>query len=99
LSELIVPAMSVLKALTVMVDGTPGFVADELPAGVEVLPQAAATRAAAPTKLSLLAFENFWDPRPLTASCNRIRALSSTGNPLSATPSAPVATSVATQLL
>src|ERR1700722_12234376 len=72
--------MSVVKALTVMDDGTPGFEAPEL-AGVEVLPQAAATMAAAPTTVSLLAFENFWDPRPLTASCKRIRALSSNRKP------------------
>src|SRR5579872_2357081 len=80
-SWLIVAAMSVLKELTVTPDGTPGFERPPPDPPDVVLPQAAARRAAVPTMVSLPAFEIFWDPRPLTPSCKRIRALPSNRKP------------------
>jgi hypothetical protein len=65
-----------------MPDGTPGFeAAAELEVPVELLPQAAATRAAAPTTVSRLTFDRSWDPRPLIPSCKRIRPLPSNTEP------------------
>ena len=77
LSEPIVDAMSVVNALTVTPDGTPGFVTAEPVLPVDVLPQAAATSAAPPTRVTRLNFDRPWDPRPLIPSCKRIRPLPS----------------------
>jgi hypothetical protein len=76
LSKPIVDAMSVVNELMVMLEGTPGFVVVAPLEPVEALPQAAARRVAVPTMVSLLSFDT-WDPRPLTPSCKRIRALPS----------------------
>src|ERR1019366_9318831 len=77
LSVPIVDAMSVVNALTEMLDGTPGFVAVPEPDGVELLPQAATTSAPAPTRVSLLIFDRSRSPRPLIPSCKCIRLLPS----------------------
>src|SRR5580658_2828034 len=78
-----VDAMSVVNELTEMPDGTPGLATAaelEVPP-VEVLPQAATTRAAVPTRVSLLAFDRSRSPRPLIPSCKCIRALPSKPDP------------------
>jgi hypothetical protein len=64
-----------VNALTEMLDGTPGFVAVPEPDGVELLPQAAATRAAAPTSVTRLIFVKRRDTVPRVPSCIPIRSL------------------------
>src|ERR1017187_663848 len=82
LSRPIVDAMSVLNALTVTPDGTPGFeTAPEPDVPVDVLPQATAISAAPPTTVTRLNFDRPWDPRPLIPSCKRIRPLPSNREP------------------
>src|SRR4029077_9507856 len=95
LSAPMVDAMSGVKALTVMLDGTPGVVAVDPPDGVEVLPHAAATSAPAPTRVSLPILDRSRGPRPLIPSCKCIRPLPSIPNPPFATPPAPGAKSAA----
>ncbi len=57
--------MSGVNALTLRVDGTPGFVADAVALEVpEVLPQAAAPMAATATRLSRPILPRLWDPWP-----------------------------------
>jgi hypothetical protein len=68
LSWLIVDARSGVSEVRVTADGNAGATAleeEELePEVLEVLPQAAATRAPTATRLSPVIFRNLWDPRP-----------------------------------
>src|ERR1700722_3402788 len=76
-------------------DGAPGLGAEHDPEDlVEVLPQAAATRPAVATRVTLLIVDKR-DPRPLIPDCKRIRPVPSEPDPPLATPPVPVATSAA----
>ncbi len=90
-----VDAMSVVNELTVTPEGTPGFEMEPDPdEPVDVLPQAAATRPAVATRVTLLIVDKR-DPRPLIPDCKRIRPVPSEPDPPLATPPVPVATSAA----
>src|SRR5580700_8748894 len=69
--------MSVVKELVEMPDGTPGFDAVLLPPPDDVLPQAAATRAAEATSVIRPIFDRSRDPWPLIPFRKRIRPVPS----------------------
>jgi hypothetical protein len=81
LNWLIVALMSVPNEVTVIPDGTPGFEGPDPPEVLgELLPQAAATRPAVATRVTLLIFDKR-DPRPLKPVCKRIRPVPSEPDP------------------